>query len=133
MKLKEIILKPQNPYVEEFFASVATEPEGKFFRYEKPATANFLRGAAYKAEKTLGKKFSIHEVKDGDQKAFAVGWTTKTRAKRGPKPAASAQVTTTSAETGRDPLLIGSFRVQQSESTPADFNYELGGSGSEIS
>ncbi len=107
MKLKEIILKPQNPYVEEFFASVATEPEGKFFRYEKPATANFLRGAAYKAEKTLGKKFSIHEVKDGDQKAFAVGWTTKTRAKRGPKTATSEQVPSVLAVHAENGNLVG--------------------------
>ena len=93
MKLKEIVLKPHNPYVEEFFASVATEEEGKFFRYEKPATANFLRSAAYKAEEKLGKKFTIHSVKEGDQTAYAIGWTTKPRAKR--KPSTKPAVTPT--------------------------------------
>ena len=62
-------------------------------KVEKPATANFLRSAAYKAEEKLGKKFTIHSVKEGDQTAYAIGWTTKPRAKR--KPSTKPAVTPT--------------------------------------
>lgn len=103
IKLKEINIKPSDGYIAEFFDSVAAQPEGKFFRYERETTNNLIRSASYTHGARLGKKFSIHTVKEGETPVFAVGWTTKERAPRTRKPKTAAEVPTTAA-----PYEIGS-------------------------
>lgn len=107
IKLKEITIKPQNPYMAEFFESVAAEPEGKYFKYERPTTNTLLRSGAQTFGAKLGKKFSIHQVATGETPEFAVGWTTKERAPRTRKPKTSEQVPTTAP-----PYEIGSGRTE---------------------
>ncbi len=100
IKLKEITIKPQNPYMAEFFESVAAEPEGKYFKYERPTTNTLLRSGAQTFGAKLGKKFSIHQLAEGETVSFAVGWTTKERKARTRKEKAAEPV-----QTSPDPVI----------------------------
>ena len=86
MELKEVTLEATTGgYRTEFFAAVAKQPAGKYYRYEENVPETTVRSAAVTEGRRLNKRFSVRTVKTAAGPYFAVGRSAEEKRKRSPK------------------------------------------------